>query len=142
MNAILTTQEQRATLQCIWQVLAANPNSQESSMIQSKLVKDWACMKDVDMSDALSLQFQLGCEIKPWIIVAIQEDPYDSFATIASMPNNKKLFVKQIILDIIETGDNYSQRAPYAHTLFNNCNIPFIVKGHIFPNGQVGNKIV
>lgn len=137
----LTLKEQQATLQCVWQVLTANPTQQENNFIQSTHC-DWACLKNVDMSDAPMLRYLIGCEIKPWIIVAIQEDPNISFSTVRAMSEEKKQFVKNLILSIIESASLYNQRAPYAHTLFENCAIPFAIKGELFPDGHLGNKII
>lgn len=72
---LLTLKEQKATLQCIWQVLAANPTPIENNYIQTRLIVGWECLQNVDMSDAPMLRFQLGCEIHPWVMVAIMQNP-------------------------------------------------------------------
>ena len=76
----LTLKEQEATLQCLWQVIAANPTPYENNYIQTQLVNDWQCLNNVDMSDAPILRFELGCEVKTWVMVAIMQEPYDSFS--------------------------------------------------------------
>lgn len=138
----LTLKEQEATLQCIWQLLAANPTPFENNYIQAQLVNGWSCLNNVDMSDAPMLRFQLGCEIKPWVMVAVMQEPYESFSKVRQMTDEKKMFVKQLVIKLLENGGNYNKRAPYAHTLFENCQIPFIVKGDLFHDGHFGNRIV
>lgn len=138
----LTEQEQSAVLQCIWQVLAANPTPFENDYIQNHLLNGWSCIANVDMSMAIFMSIQLGCEVKPWVMVAVQQDPYESFNLLKGLNSEKKTFVKSIILDLIEHGGRYSQRAPYAHTLFENCEIPFSVKPRIFVDGHIENRIV
>ena len=138
----LTLIEQKSMLQCLWQVLAANPTPFENNYIQTQLANGWQCLNNVDMSEAPLLRITLGCEIKPWVMVAIQEDPYNSFAVVRGLPVEKKLFFKQLIIKLIENGGKYSDRAPYAHTLFENCQIPFFVKGDFLPDGCFGNRIV
>lgn len=139
---LLTLKEQEAVLQCIWQVLAANPTPFENNYMHTQLTVGWECLQNVDMSDAPMLRFQLGCEVKPWVMVAIMQEPYESFSTIQRMTAEKKNFVKQLIIKLIENGGKYGDRAPYAHTLFENCQIPFVVKGDLFPDGHFGNRII
>lgn len=139
---ILALKEQKALLQCLWQVMAANPTPIESDFIEQQLCYNWDCLKNVDMSDALFLRFELGCEIKPWIVIAVQQDPYASFSIIQELPLDKKIFVKELVLKLLEIGNKYNERAPYAHTLFENCEIPFVVKGALFPDGHFGNKLM
>lgn len=138
----LTLKEQEAMLQCLWQVLAANPTQFENNYVQTQLVNGWGCLSNVDMSDAPMLRFQLGCEVKPWVMVAIMQEPYEAFAIVRTMNSEKKQFIKQLVLKLIENGGKYNVRAPYAHTLFENCKIPFIVKGDLFQDGHFGNRIV
>ena len=138
----LTLKEQEATLQCLWQVIAANPTPYENNYIQTQLVNDWQCLNNVDMSDAPMLRFELGCEVKTWVMVAIMQEPYDSFSIVQRMSPEKKLFVKNLVIKLIENGGKHKERAPYAHTLFENCQIPFIVKGDLFPDGHFGNRIM
>lgn len=140
---MFSLKEQKAILQCIWQVLASNPTHEENDLIQNSLLANWECMKmnDMDIFEAIKLNSILECEIKPWIVVAVKEDPYDSFSIVRNLTYEKKMEVKRIILELIESCDNYSRRAPYVHTLFTNCNIPFKVKEGNLPNGYVGNVI-
>lgn len=138
----LSINEQKAVMQCLWQVLAANPTPSENNYIQTKLLHKWDALMDVDMSDAAILRFTLGCEVLPWIMVAIQEDPYESFDKIRKMSDDKKQIVKQLVLNLLDNVDSYSERAPYAHTLFENCSIPFGIMGSMFPDGHFGNKLV
>lgn len=58
------------------------------------------------------------------------------------MTAKKKNVVKQLIIKLIENGGKYSDRVPYAHTLFENCQIPFMVKGDLLPDGHFGNRII
>lgn len=138
----LSEHEQSAVLQCIWQVMAANPTPFENDYIQNSLLKGWQCIANVDMSMATLMSIQLGCEVKPWVMVAIQQDPYESFDILKELNPEKKIFVKSTILNLIEHAERYSQRAPYAHTLFENCEIPFSVKPRIFADGHIENRIV
>ena len=75
-------------------------------------------------------------------MVAIMQDPYESFSTIQRMSAEKKQTVKKIVIELIENGGRYNDRAPYAHTLFTNCQIPFAVQGALFPDGHFGNRII
>lgn len=138
----LSIQEQSAVLQCIWQVLAANPTPFENEYIQSNLLKGWSCLENVDMEMASLMSLQLGCEVKPWVMVAIQQDPYESFDVLRGLSQDNKMFVKSVVIDLIEHGGRYSQRAPYVHSLFENCEIPFSVKPKIFPDRHIENRIV
>ena len=137
---MFSVEEQKAILQCIWQTLQASPTENESHYVEN-LVSSGECMQNVDLSNIDIIRTIVDMNVKSWILVAVEEEPFETFAKVSAFSMAQKEAIKKIIIDIIEKCSDYSIRAPYAHTLFEKCNIPFKIVPRIFGN-MVYNRLV
>lgn len=103
---MFSVEEQKAILQCIWQVLQASPTEKESHYVEN-LVSSWECMQNVDLSNIDIIRTLVDMNIKSWILVAVEEDPFETFAKVSAFSMAQKEEIKKIIIDIIESTIKY-----------------------------------
>lgn len=135
---MFTLKEQKATLQCIWQLLGAQPTLDECEYVENKITNGWECKYQEDHS-IIILSALLNGNLHnnkyvnyPWILCAIDQEPYRAFHTISTMDNEKKFLFKKIIKDIVEFEDNVNHKTAMAISLFNATNIVFGLRGYDF----------
>jgi len=130
-----SNKEQKAILQCLWQLFSANPSKEECDYVKNVIAKGWTCTvgKEFGILDKISLVHQgMLKELHTdygWISCAIEEDPYESFYVVSQLPAQKKLVFKRIVKDCVEHYGDTNYKTAMAVSLFNNTNVEFGIRG-------------
>lgn len=133
--------EQKATLQCVWQLLQANPSNEEMDFVEQQTANWNICNNPSECSfvERLMLQKTRQDYSKEWIAFAVLMDPYKAFQVVSDMPDMKKKMFKSFILSIVEFKGNDLKTA-MAVSLFDQTNIPYTIAGRDWLNSDSDNS--
>ena len=111
--------EKKSILQCFWQLLSAKPSQKEIAFID-KLIANWNLTEDNG----------------EWVVIAIQQNPFESFDVVAQMSEEKRKEFKKMVVKIVECEGNNYLKTRVAATLFEKTNIPYAIKARNLLYGE------
>ncbi|MDN0051745.1 hypothetical protein QVN91_01945 [Bacteroides caecigallinarum] len=136
---MFTDKEQKAVLQCIWQLLGAKPTIKECEYVEHEISNGWGCKNQYQSNPMIVFSAIVNGGLSsneyvnfPWILCAIEQEPYRSFHIISIMDDNKKFYFKKLIKDIVEFEDNVNHKTAMAVSLFDLTNIVYGIRGYDF----------
>lgn len=121
--------EQMAMMQCFWQLFQAQPSDADSLFVENTITLNWNA-KSVNSNltpqeKAVLTLSLLGQKLHPWVICAVQLEPYQAFTQVSSFSEEKKTEFKNLVMKIVCNGANKMYKASMAISLFDNTGIDY-----------------